>query len=205
MMEPMEASEREPIEAWRKSWPERKAAGPDDPAAEASTYRRRTEASTYRCAADASTYRRGTKTPTHRRTAKAPTHRCTAKAPTHRRTAKAPAAAKASAADSAAAPAHTGIRCRRCCHRARKGDSGQHCYDLTHHWRFLHLSRETSRMLLIIVPSSGSPGIGGTTSPVSRTVGLSAFCASRQLSSDSPQMEFMFPVGHCRRKQGSSR
>jgi hypothetical protein len=182
MMEPMEASEREPIEAWRKSWPERKAAGPDDPPAEASTYRRRTEASTYRRAAEASAYRRAAKAPTHRRAAEVSTYRRAAEASAYRRAAKAPAAAaKAPTADAATTPAHTGIRCRRCCHRAHEGNSGQHCYDLTHHWRFLHLSREPSLMLLIIVECRppDHPGIGRTTSPVPRTVGLSAFGTSR--------------------------
>src|SRR6266446_519485 len=52
MMEPIEAGEREPVEARRKSWPDREAARPDKPAAEASTHRRATEASTHRRAAE---------------------------------------------------------------------------------------------------------------------------------------------------------
>src|SRR6266436_407876 len=37
MMEPIEASEREPVEARRKSWPDREAARPDKPAAHCRT------------------------------------------------------------------------------------------------------------------------------------------------------------------------
>jgi hypothetical protein len=128
MMEPMEASEREAVEAWRKSWPEREVARPDEPAAEACTHRRGTEASTPRPdepAAEASTHRRGTE---------ASTHRGAAKASTYCRAAKTPANASST---EAATPAHAGIRGRGRCHRAHEGDSGQRDYDLTHHWCFL--------------------------------------------------------------------
>jgi len=110
MMKPIEASEREPIEARRKSLPEREAARPGEPTAEASTHHRATKASTYRRAANATA---------NRRTVEASTHRPAASAPT-----KAPAAV---------APAPLGIRGRRRCHRAREGDSGERDYDLTHH------------------------------------------------------------------------
>jgi hypothetical protein len=48
MMEVMEASEGQPIEAWRKSWPERKAVGSDKSTAEATTaHHPSTKASTH--------------------------------------------------------------------------------------------------------------------------------------------------------------
>jgi len=128
-----EAAMTEPIEtskAWCKSWPEREAAGPDEPttqtgAAEASAHYRTTEASTHHPAAEASTHPAAKASARHP-AAKASTHHPAVKAATT-------SAAKASASASASTSAHTGIRCRRHCHRAREGDGRQRNYDLTHH------------------------------------------------------------------------
>src|SRR5215470_19065966 len=82
--ESVEASEREPIGARRKSWPEREASGADDPTAESGTakpsaYGRATEPSAYRRAAEASAYC-GTTETTHHSAAKATSHRVKAAA-----------------------------------------------------------------------------------------------------------------------------
>jgi hypothetical protein len=119
MTEPIEASE-----AWCKSRPEREAPRPDESttqtgAAETSAHHRTTEASTYHPAANAAT---------HHPAAKATTHHPAAKATTHR-----PAVKASTSAAEAPAPTHTGIRCRRYCHRARESDGRQRNYDLTHH------------------------------------------------------------------------
>jgi hypothetical protein len=119
MTEPIEASE-----AWCKSRPEREAPRPDESttqtsAAETSAHHRTTEASTYHSAANAAT---------HHPAAKATTHHPAAKATTHR-----PAVKASTSAAEAPAPTHTGIRCRRYCHRARESDGRQRNYDLTHH------------------------------------------------------------------------
>jgi hypothetical protein len=119
MTEPIEASE-----AWCKSRPEREAPRPDESttqtgAAETSAHHRTTEASTYHPAANAAT---------HHPAAKATTHHPAAKATTHR-----PAVKASTSAAEAPAPTHTGIRCRRHCHRARESDGRQRNYDLTHH------------------------------------------------------------------------
>ena len=136
MMKPIEASEREPIEARRKSLPEREAARPGEPTAEASTHHRATKASTYRRAANATANRRAAEASTHRPAANATANRRTVEASTHRPAVASthrPAASAPTKAPAAVAPAPLGIRGRRRCHRAREGDSGERDYDLTHH------------------------------------------------------------------------
>jgi hypothetical protein len=148
MTEPIEASE-----AWCKSRPEREAPRPDESttqtgAAETSAHHRTTEASTYHSAANAATHHPAAKATTYHSAANAATHHPAAKATTHHPAANAathhPAAkatthrpavkASTSAAEAPApAPTHTGIRCRRYCHRARESDGRQRNYDLTHH------------------------------------------------------------------------
>src|SRR5215472_17347956 len=104
--ESVEASEREPIGARRKSWPEREAWGPDDPTAESGTaepsaYGRAAEPSAYRRAAEPSAYRRAEETARHS-AAKATAHRAV----------KATASMKTTTSVEAATPAHPGMRCR---------------------------------------------------------------------------------------------
>jgi hypothetical protein len=137
MTEPIEASE-----AWCKSRPEREAPRPDESttqtgAAETSAHHRTTEASTYQPAAKAATHHPAAKATTHHPAANAATHHPAAKAATHHPAAKAtthrPAVKASTSAAEAPAPTHTGIRCRRYCHRARESDGRQRNYDLTHH------------------------------------------------------------------------
>jgi len=104
--ESMEASERKPIDARCKSWPEREASGADDPTAESGTaessaYGRATEPSAYRCAAEASTNCRAAETARHS-AAKATAHRAV----------KAAASMKTTTSMKTATPAHPGMRCR---------------------------------------------------------------------------------------------
>jgi hypothetical protein len=102
----METSERKPMEAWGKSWPEREASVADNPTAESGTaessaYGRATEPSTYRRAAEASAYCGAAETARHS-AAKATAHRAV----------KAAASMKTTTSVEAATPAHPGIRCR---------------------------------------------------------------------------------------------
>src|SRR5262249_14478647 len=67
IMESMETSERKPVDARCKSWPEREAAGADEStaescAAEPAAYRRAAEPAAYRCAVESSAYRRTAET-----------------------------------------------------------------------------------------------------------------------------------------------
>jgi hypothetical protein len=146
MTEPIEASE-----AWCKSRPEREAPRPDESttqtgAAETSAHHRTTEASTYHPAAKATTHHPAANAATHHPAAKATTHHPAANATTHHPAANAathhpaakatthrPAVKASTSAAEAPAPTHTGIRCRRHCHRARESDGRQRNYDLTHH------------------------------------------------------------------------
>jgi hypothetical protein len=193
MMEPMEACEREPIEAWCKSLPEREAAGPDDSRAGASTYRRRPEASTNRRAAnapanrraaEASTYRPAANSPAHCRTAETSTHPSATNAPaTHCRTAE--TSTHRSATNAPSAPAHLGIRGRRRCHCAREGNSGQHDHDLTRSLVFLRLSRELRVSLIVaaVLRIIAEMGWHGLAAASGETI-LSAFCTRSEFSAD---------------------
>jgi hypothetical protein len=170
IMESMETCERKPIEAWCKSWPEREAARPREPTAESGTaepspYRRAAEASAYHSAAEAAAHHSAAEASAHHPTAEASARHPTAKATTH-------PAVKAPSME-AATSAHPGIRCRRRCHRAREGDSGQRDYDFAHHGvsPFVIRTYECRSSSLNFIP-------------------LSVFCASQPILS-APQMEFV--------------
>src|SRR5262245_38952694 len=88
IMESMETSESKPVDARCKSWPEREAAGADEPtaescAAEPAAYRRPTKAAAYCCAVESSAYRRPTNAAAYRRTAEPAAYRRPTKATTH--------------------------------------------------------------------------------------------------------------------------
>src|SRR5262245_51477075 len=100
IMESMETSERKPVDARCKSWPEREATGADKCTAESGT----AETSAYCRAAETSAYRRTAKPSACRRAAETATRHSAAKATTH-------SAVKAPSVE-AATPTHPGIGCR---------------------------------------------------------------------------------------------
>jgi hypothetical protein len=184
MMEPMEACEREPIEAWCKSLPEREAAGPDDSRAGAATYRRRPEASTNRRAANAPANRRAAETSTHRSAPPPPTAAPPRPPPTAPpRTPPPPPRIWASAVvDAATAPA--------------KVTAANTIMILRAHW-FSSVCRVNSECRSSSLPSSGSLQRWGGTAWPRRAV--RQFCQPSARGRNSPQMEFMLS-GDCSRK-----
>jgi len=118
VVESVETSERKPIDARCKSWPEREAAGADEPtaesgAAEPSTYCRAAEPSAYRGAVEAAAYGRTAETAPYRRAAEAAAYRRTAETAAHHSAAKATThRAMKTPAVEAATPTHPSICCR---------------------------------------------------------------------------------------------